>query len=98
MATRFETLCYGHFGMRKDGLRMLVRHREQLLFWGKRLAIEADGGGMDSADFVNRWVDLLLEEDPLLRGFSQLAPEAQVRERGFLCNSVKGFAGYLAGR
>jgi hypothetical protein len=52
---------------------------------------------MDFADFVNRWVDLLLDEDPLLRGFSQLAPEVQARERGFLRNSVKGFAGYLAG-
>lgn len=96
MVTRPETLCYGHFGMREDGMRMLERHRKQLLFWEKRLAAEAAGGGMDSADFANRWVDLLLAEDPLLNGFSQLAPEVQDRERGFLRNSVKGFAGYLA--
>jgi len=97
MATRSETLCYGHFGMREDGMRMLARHRDQLLFWEKRLASEAAGGAMDSAGFANRWVDLLLAEDPLLNGFSQLAPEVQDRERGFLRNSVKGFAGYLAG-
>ena len=98
MATRPETLCYGHFGMREDGMRMLERHRKQLLFWEKRLAAEAAGGGMESADFANRWVDLLLAEDPLLHGFSQLAQEVQVRERGFLRNSVRGFAGYLASR
>ncbi|MDX2453612.1 MBL fold metallo-hydrolase [Desulfosarcina sp.] len=98
MSTRPETLCYGHFGMREDGMRMLERHRKQLLFWEKRLAAEAAGGGMESADFDNRWVDLLLAEDPLLHGFSQLAQEVQVRERSFLRNSVRGFAGYLASR
>jgi glyoxylase-like metal-dependent hydrolase (beta-lactamase superfamily II) len=98
MATQFEALCYGHFGMRKDGVRMLAKHREQLLFWEKRLAAAAAEGDMGSADFEHRWVDLLLAEDPLLRGFSQLAPEVQARERGFLLNSVKGFAGYLASR
>jgi glyoxylase-like metal-dependent hydrolase (beta-lactamase superfamily II) len=96
MATRFETLCYGHFGMRKDGLSMLARHREQLLFWAKTLVAQVDGGGTEPAAFVDRWVDLLLAQDPLLRGFSQLAPDVQVRERSFLLNSVKGFAGYLA--
>ncbi len=96
MAAGSETLCYGHFGMRGDGLRMLVRHREQILFWEKTLATAIGGGGADPTASVNRWVDLLLAQDPLLRGFSQLAPAVQIRERSFLCNSVKGFVGYLA--
>ena len=82
--------------MREDGLNMLTTHREQLLFWKKTLGVEAADGSMDAADSANRWVDLLLSMDPLLHGFSQLAPEVQVRERVFLLNSVKGFAGYLA--
>jgi glyoxylase-like metal-dependent hydrolase (beta-lactamase superfamily II) len=98
MATRPEALCYGHVGMRKDGMNMLVRHREQLLFWERTLAVEVAGMDENSADVANRWVDLLLAKDPLLHGFSQLPPEVQVRERGFLRNSVKGFAGYLASR
>jgi glyoxylase-like metal-dependent hydrolase (beta-lactamase superfamily II) len=89
-------LCYGHFGMQPDGISMLARHREQLLFWKKTLAVEAAGGGMDSSTFAERWVDLMLASDPLLQGFSELAPTVQVRERGFMINSVKGFAGYLA--
>ncbi|MBC2711618.1 MAG: MBL fold metallo-hydrolase [Desulfosarcina sp.] len=97
MAARPVALCYGHFGMRKDGMDMLARHREQLLFWNKTLETEAAGGGMDASDFADRWVDLLLAADPLLHGFSQLAPDVRARERGFLLNSVKGFAGYLAG-
>ena len=96
MAIRPEALCYGHFGMRKDGMDMLARHREQLHFWKRTLAVEAAGVDEDSADVANRWVDLLLSKDPLLSGFSQLAPEVQIRERGFLRNSVKGFTGYLA--
>jgi glyoxylase-like metal-dependent hydrolase (beta-lactamase superfamily II) len=96
MAAGPEALCYGHFGLRKDGMTMLARHREQLLFWQETLAKEAAGGGMRSADFADRWVDLLLAADPLLQGFAQLAPEVQARERIFLVNSVRGFAGYLA--
>jgi hypothetical protein len=46
--------------------------------------------------WAEEWVDLLLAEDPLLHGFSRLAPETQARERYFLLNSVKGVAGYLA--
>lgn len=98
MVTRPETLCYGHFGMRPDGMNMLARHREQLLFWEKTLAVEAAGRSIDATDFANRWVDLMLARDPLLHGFSQLAPVVQVRERGFLLNSVRGFAGYLDSR
>lgn len=97
MDARPGVLCYGHFGMRMDGVNMLERHREQLLFWKETLGIEAAGRDADSGDCEDRWVDLLLQADPQLCGFSQLPPEVQARERGFLRNSVKGFAGYLAG-
>ena len=89
-------ICYGHFGMQPDGLHMLDLHREQLLFWKRILGAEAAGQGMDSSDFANRWVNLLLVKDRLLHGFPQLPPEVRARERGFLLNSVRGFAGYLA--
>jgi glyoxylase-like metal-dependent hydrolase (beta-lactamase superfamily II) len=94
LAARPEILCYGHSGMRRGGMEMLARHREQLIFWEKTLAAEAET--MDVDDFADRWVDLLLAKDPLLHGFSRLAPAVQARERYFLLNSVKGFAGYLA--
>jgi glyoxylase-like metal-dependent hydrolase (beta-lactamase superfamily II) len=95
MAVQPETLCYGHFGVHADGMNLLADHREQLLFWEQTLAGEMVDGTLDSADGMKRWVDLMLREDPLLEGFEQLSPDVQERERGFLLNSVKGFAGYL---
>jgi glyoxylase-like metal-dependent hydrolase (beta-lactamase superfamily II) len=98
IATAPQTLCYGHFGMRRDGMAMLSRHRDQLLLWERTLAARVAEGDGGNNGFADRWVDLMLKEDPLLRGFAQLAPAVQVRERSFLLNSVKGFAGYLADR
>jgi glyoxylase-like metal-dependent hydrolase (beta-lactamase superfamily II) len=95
METKPETLCYGHFGMRRDGMAMLKKHRDQLLFWYQTLADRIGEGRVDPSDVADRWLDLLLKEDPMLRGFTQLAPATQARERSFLINSVKGFAGYL---
>lgn len=98
MAATPQALCYGHFGMRTDGMAMLAKHRDQLLFWEQRLdarVAEGDGGDTDVAD---RWVDLMLKVDPFLQGFAQLPPAVQARERSFLLNSVKGFAGYLSTR
>ena len=93
------TICYGHFGHRHDGAAMLTRHREQLLRWEKVLAAEtARGKKKDAAADVDSWLALLLAQDPLLAAFGQLPPAAQQRERGFLRNSIKGFAGYLAQR
>lgn len=98
MAIRPERLCYGHFGMQADGTRLLSKHRNQLLFWHRMLAAEMVGGASSAGDAVDGWVDLLLAKDPLLHGFGRLTVEEQSRERGFLRNSVKGFAGYLANR
>ncbi|BBO85493.1 MBL fold metallo-hydrolase [Desulfosarcina ovata subsp. sediminis] len=97
IAAKPDMLCYGHFGMRRDGLALLVRHREQLLFWNRTLADEIQGKPLESIDDFTPWVDLMLETDPLMGGFHQLPPAVRQRERSFLTNSVKGFAGYLAG-
>lgn len=90
-----QAVCYGHLGMRRDGVAMLHKHRDQLLLWKQLLTDRVAGRGDDPSDAADRWVDLLLAEDPLLRGFGQLTPAMQARERSFLRNSVKGFAGYL---
>jgi glyoxylase-like metal-dependent hydrolase (beta-lactamase superfamily II) len=95
LAEKCDTICYGHLGMRKDGMALLARHREQLLFWERTLAEEAAGGTMDAPEFERRWVDRLLAEDPRLQGFDELPHPVKLRERYFMTNSVKGFAGYL---
>lgn len=96
MAAVPRTICYGHFGLQNDGMQMLARHRDQLLFWEKILGPALNEGHSGVKDDYEGLVDLMLRKDPNLKGFEQLAPEAQLRERGFLLNSVKGFVGYLA--
>ena len=96
MAVAPRTICYGHFGLQNKGMRMLSRHRNQLLFWEKILAAALTEGNSGSQENYEGLVDLMLRNDPNLKGFEQLAPEVQERERGFLLNSVKGFVGYLA--
>ena len=98
MAVGSKTLCYGHFGMCEDGMQMLAKHRQQLQFWYAQIRVKTARKGVVPIDDVDRLVDMLLADDPHLRGFSQLAPEVQARERIFLHNSVKGFAGYLVDR
>jgi len=95
METNPETVCYGHFGIRRDGMAMLSKHRDQLLLWKQILADQVMVDSDNPSVAVERWVDLLLKEDPLMYGFRQLAPTTQARERSFLINSVKGFVGYL---
>ncbi|BBO75015.1 MBL fold metallo-hydrolase [Desulfosarcina widdelii] len=96
MAASPQTICYGHFGLQNDGMRMLARHRDQLLFWKKTLGSALNEGNSDLQQDYEGLVDLMLYKDPNLKGFKQLPPEVRGRERGFLLNSVKGFVGYLA--
>ena len=77
---------------------MLVSHREQLLLWKEILSTEGVREGQPSTRTLDGWVDLLLATDHRLQGFSSLASEVRDRERGFLLNSVRGFAEYLASR
>jgi glyoxylase-like metal-dependent hydrolase (beta-lactamase superfamily II) len=88
-----ERMVVGHYGIKPDGRRLLARHREQLLFWEQWLtAAVAEDAPEES---VERLVQGLLSEDPLLSAFSLFPPSAQARERYFLKNSISGFLGWI---
>ena len=95
MDAKPEKICFGHFGLHKDGMQLLVRHRDQLLFWEKTLRPAVAESHPGSVSDIERWSDLILRKDPLLDGFGLMPPDTRERERGFLMNSVRGFAGYL---
>ena len=95
MAAKPENVCYGHFGLHDDGLQLLARHREQLLFWEKTLTPAVAKRHPGSSDDMEAWADLMLQKDVLLEGFESMPQEVRQRERSFLLNSVRGFAGYL---
>ena len=86
-------ICYAHFGMNEDAATMLKLHRNQLLFWKKLIQEEMNDGG--SKNPVHACMQRLLQEDPLMAAFNDLAPDVQEREAYFLRNSIKGYIGYL---
>jgi hypothetical protein len=72
---------------------MLLRHREQLYLWEKIIGNELESS--PKKDFVSDCLNRLLQNDINLAGFFALDQSVQERERGFLTNSILGFAGYL---
>jgi glyoxylase-like metal-dependent hydrolase (beta-lactamase superfamily II) len=93
ISKRPKTICYGHCGMRDDAAGMLARHRAQLFFW--KDAIGRELSSSPRKNYVLDCQNVLLREDGNLEGFFRLEPDKQERERGFLANSIRGFAGYL---
>jgi len=91
---RPETICYGHFGLKKNGLSMLKKNRAQLFMWRDMISrnIKEDDFDKDRYGGLTR---LLLENDPCLNGFSNFNEAVKERERGFIKNAIMGFEGYL---
>jgi hypothetical protein len=87
-------MCYGHFGMTDDGPRLLAAHRRQLINWHAVIADEI-AAGTEGTALVDRCLERFLAEDPLLTPFASLSEAVRARERSFLCNSIRGFIGYL---
>jgi glyoxylase-like metal-dependent hydrolase (beta-lactamase superfamily II) len=87
------TMCYGHYGITNAAVARLREHRDQLTRWRRVIAAEMAGPKQD--DFLRHCLDRLLQEDPLLAGYHEMDPLVQQREKGFLLNSISGFAGYL---
>jgi glyoxylase-like metal-dependent hydrolase (beta-lactamase superfamily II) len=88
-----DTICYGHFGLRKEACHYLSRHRNQLLLWEQLIGKNIKNSRPE--DLINSCLTQLLKEDPELAGYEGMTPAQQKRETFFLINSVKGFVGYL---
>jgi glyoxylase-like metal-dependent hydrolase (beta-lactamase superfamily II) len=85
-------ICYAHHGIKGNAVNMLNKHLNQLLRWKKIIGKEIENS---KGDFLTSCFNRLLKEDPLLAGFSHMAPSVQKREQGFIINSIKGYEGYL---
>jgi glyoxylase-like metal-dependent hydrolase (beta-lactamase superfamily II) len=95
IACRAKTICYGHFGIQKDAVKMLKIHRNQLLFWEGLIKDEMDHQAHRAEDHVTACLERLLKEDPLMATFDQLPSDIQERETYFLQNSISGYIGWL---
>ena len=88
-----KTICYSHYGMSDNAVGMLTNHRRQLFFWKEIIGRELESS--PRKNYVVDCLNALLREDKNLEGFFSLEADLQERERGFLANSIRGFAGYL---
>jgi glyoxylase-like metal-dependent hydrolase (beta-lactamase superfamily II) len=84
-------ICYGHLGLKEDAVQMLKQHKTQLYCW--ETIIRNESAKSPEEDLIARCSKALLEKDPLLAGFSDMEEDVKERERFFLNNSIKGFAG-----
>jgi glyoxylase-like metal-dependent hydrolase (beta-lactamase superfamily II) len=82
-------ICYGHLGSKEDAVKLLKRHKDQLYFWED--VIRNETGKSQNEDLIYRCSKALLENDPLLSGFSEMEEDVKEREMFFLTNSIKGF-------
>lgn len=94
MACRPQTICYGHFGVHTDAVKMLHIHRRQLQFWEQLLRTEKNK--FDETDRASECLKKILQKDELMATFDQLPPDVQARETYFLQNSIKGYLGHLS--
>jgi glyoxylase-like metal-dependent hydrolase (beta-lactamase superfamily II) len=97
---RANTICYGHFGIQKDAIKMLQTHRKQLLLWEALIKDEMNrhgkGNGPGTKDQIAACLKRLLKEDTRMALFDELPPDVQERETNFLQNSISGYIGYLS--
>lgn len=93
IASNPTRLCYGHYGMAEDGIDKLKTTRRQLCSW--KAIIEDEINNSDADDLIEICKARLLREDPLVANFAALPETAKKREDYFLCNSIRGFIGYL---
>ncbi|MGD2098264.1 MAG: MBL fold metallo-hydrolase [Desulfobacterales bacterium] len=88
-----QMICYSHYGVHPDAVKMLNIHRRQLQFWEQLL--RAEQNKFDKSDRETKCLEKLLREDKLMGTFDQLPEDIQAREKYFLYNSINGYLGYL---
>lgn len=94
-------MCYCHYGYTHEPSKMLDLCRAQLLFWEKWIPhlLGPDSSLLEKnkwGEVVPMCLQMLMDKDPLLASYENLAPEVREREFFFLQNSIRGFLGHLA--
>jgi len=85
-------ICYAHFGEAKSSKDLLLRFKDQLLFWKEIIKEEMKA---DSHGIIERCVTELIQNDPELRAIAMLEQGIYLRERDYISNSIEGFISYL---
>jgi len=86
-------IAYSHFGLFAGARELLISHRRQLQLWAD--VIGRTLPQVDEDALVDACLDRLLQKDVRLEAYTAMAAGEKHRETGFLCNSIRGFIGYL---
>ena len=84
-------ICYSHFGAAEGAPELLALAKDQILFWRDTVK-ELFKRGV-SPDDEESIFNELIEKDPFLAAWKRMEPDIKEREREFLGNSIRGFAG-----
>lgn len=84
-------ICYSHFGAAEGTPELLTMARDQILFWRDTVK-ELFRRGVSPTD-EEAIFQVLIEKDPFLAAWKNMEPDIKERERQFLGNSIRGFAG-----
>ncbi len=86
-----KLICFGHFGMHRDSLKMLKLHRQQLLLWRNIIDREMKRSHLTEENLIKNCAEALIKGDPLLKAIEVFPEEVRRREEWFIRNSVLGF-------
>jgi glyoxylase-like metal-dependent hydrolase (beta-lactamase superfamily II) len=87
-------ICYAHFGAAEGAKEMLSFAKEQIFFWRDIVVnlFRRGGAPLDEESVFEE----LIERDPFLAAWRRMEPDIRDREREFIGNSIRGFAGAFA--
>ena len=91
--SKADIICYGHFGMAKNAVELLKKHREQMFLWYNIISTRFNESKSDN--YFKNLTEQLLETDSLLEYFHQFKDEVKERERNFIKNTIMGFTQFF---
>ena len=91
-----QPMFYAHREWASSSREMLRRSRAQYLRWAEIVGRVMNEG--PEGDMIERATEALLAEDPELAAFEVMSDEEKTRERNYMANSIRGYAGYLKSR
>jgi glyoxylase-like metal-dependent hydrolase (beta-lactamase superfamily II) len=85
-----ELLCYTHFGVAKNAIEKLERHKSQLRLWAE---IVADG--IQKGETLEIISESIRKKDPAVNAVSDYMKTHPILGRGVVKQNVQGFMEYL---
>jgi glyoxylase-like metal-dependent hydrolase (beta-lactamase superfamily II) len=83
-----KSVCFAHYGSFDNGFEVLCSAKKQLKLWVKLIEENRDAS-------MEELIEIMLNNDETLDGFSNLGLYMQARERHFTINSIDGILKYL---